>query len=54
VRYCYTGNYLDPAADLQSGPVLLLPHVETYKISEDFDVPELQREYCVLYEADVY
>ncbi|KAL1800274.1 hypothetical protein ACET3X_000616 [Alternaria dauci] len=40
LRYCYTGSYLPPQAEY--GPILLLPHVETYKIAEDFDVPELQ------------
>lgn len=40
LRYCYTGSYLPPQAEY--GPILLLPHVETYKIAEDFDVAELQ------------
>ncbi|EMD60989.1 hypothetical protein GGP41_009918 [Bipolaris sorokiniana] len=40
LRYCYTGSYLPPTAD--DGPPLLLPHVEVYKMAEDFDVPELQ------------
>jgi len=41
LRYCYTGTYLPP--DAESGPVSLLPHVETYKIAEDFDMTGLQR-----------
>lgn len=40
LRYCYTGSYLPPNADY--GPNLLLPHVEMYKMAEDFDSPELQ------------
>ncbi len=40
VRYCYTGNYLPPDADYE--PILLLPHVEIYKMATDFDVPALQ------------
>ena len=40
LRYCYTGSYLPPQAEY--GPILLLPHIETYKIAEDFDVAELQ------------
>ncbi|KAJ4382011.1 hypothetical protein N0V86_002337 [Didymella sp. IMI 355093] len=39
-RYCYTGSYLADEPDGDS--VLLLQHAETYKIAEDFDVPELQ------------
>jgi hypothetical protein len=37
LRYCYTGDYLPPHAEYP-----ILPHAETYKIAEDFDVPELQ------------
>ena len=40
VRYCYTGTYLANEPDGES--VQLLQHAETYKIAEDFDVPELQ------------
>ncbi|KAH7077706.1 hypothetical protein BKA63DRAFT_270641 [Paraphoma chrysanthemicola] len=40
LRYCYTGSYLPPGAEY--APILLLPHAETYKLAEDFDVPELQ------------
>jgi len=40
LRFCYTGSYLPPRADYD--PVSFLPHAETYKIAEDFDVPELQ------------
>ncbi|USP73859.1 uncharacterized protein yc1106_01133 [Curvularia clavata] len=40
LRYCYTGSYLSPALD--DGLPLLLPHVEIYKMAEDFDIPELQ------------
>ncbi|KAF3051027.1 hypothetical protein E8E11_007476 [Didymella keratinophila] len=40
VRYCYTGSYLAGEPDEDS--ILLLQHAETYKIAEDFDVPELQ------------
>ena len=40
LRYCYTGGYL--SADVESSPILLLPHAEVYKLAEDFDVPELQ------------
>lgn len=40
VRYCYTGNYL-PACT-EDIPGLLLLHAQTYKLAEDFDVPELQ------------
>lgn len=40
VRYCYTGTYLAEEPDGES--VRLLQHAETYKIAEDFDVPELQ------------
>jgi hypothetical protein len=40
VRYCYTGSYLEIEPDGES--VRLLQHAETYKIAEDFDVPELQ------------
>lgn len=40
LRYCYTGNYLPPTLD--DGLPLLLPHVEMYKMAEDFDIPELQ------------
>ncbi|KAL6711155.1 hypothetical protein ACN47E_005686 [Coniothyrium glycines] len=40
LRYCYTGNYL-PACDDDTSSLLLL-HAETFKIAEDFDVPELQ------------
>ncbi|KAJ4343661.1 hypothetical protein N0V95_006600 [Ascochyta clinopodiicola] len=39
-RYCYTGSYL--ASEPDGDTILLLPHAETYKIAEDFDVPELQ------------
>jgi hypothetical protein len=39
-RYCYTGSYL--ATEPDGDTVLLLQHAETYKIAEDFDVPELQ------------
>ncbi|KAF2633564.1 hypothetical protein BU25DRAFT_427064 [Macroventuria anomochaeta] len=39
-RYCYTGSYL--AGELDGESILLLEHAETYKIAEDFDVPELQ------------
>lgn len=39
-RYCYTGSYLANEPDGDS--ILLLHHAETYKIAEDFDVPELQ------------
>ncbi|KAF9696925.1 hypothetical protein EKO04_004975 [Ascochyta lentis] len=39
-RYCYTGSYL--ANEPDGDTILLLPHAETYKIAEDFDVPELQ------------
>ena len=39
-RYCYTGSYLAGEPDDES--ILLLQHAETYKIAEDFDVPELQ------------
>lgn len=39
-RYCYTGSYLAGEPDGES--ILLLQHAETYKIAEDFDVPELQ------------
>jgi hypothetical protein len=40
LRYCYTGSYLYPGAE--HAPILLLLHAETYKMAEDFDVPELQ------------
>jgi hypothetical protein len=40
VRYCYTGSYCVPNAEFE--PILILPHAETYKIAEDFDVPGLQ------------
>ncbi|KAL1648997.1 hypothetical protein SLS61_006519 [Didymella pomorum] len=40
VRYCYTGSYL--ASEPDGDSILLLQHAETYKIAEDFDVPELQ------------
>lgn len=40
VRYCYTGSYLAGEPEVDS--VQLLQHAETYKIAEDFDVPELQ------------
>ncbi|RAR07429.1 hypothetical protein DDE83_006474 [Stemphylium lycopersici] len=40
LRYCYTGSYLPPNADY--GPVLLLPHVEVYKLAENLDIPQLQ------------
>lgn len=40
VRYCYTSSYLVGEPDGDS--ILLLQHAETYKIAEDFDVPELQ------------
>ncbi|KAF1836238.1 hypothetical protein BDW02DRAFT_521639 [Decorospora gaudefroyi] len=40
LRYCYTGSYLP--VDAGHGPILLLPHAQTYKISEDFQVPKLQ------------
>ncbi|KAH6616880.1 hypothetical protein C7974DRAFT_53721 [Boeremia exigua] len=39
-RYCYTGSYL--AAEPGGETIMLLQHAETYKIAEDFDVPELQ------------
>ncbi|KAF1933022.1 uncharacterized protein M421DRAFT_255126 [Didymella exigua CBS 183.55] len=39
-RYCYTGSYLADEPDGDS--ILLLQHAETYKIAEDFDVPELE------------
>ena len=39
-RYCHTGSYLANEPDENS--ILLLQHAETYKIAEDFDVPELQ------------
>lgn len=39
-RYCYTGNYL--AGEPDGDTIFLLQHAETYKIAEDFDVPELQ------------
>ncbi|KAF1947859.1 hypothetical protein EJ02DRAFT_499002 [Clathrospora elynae] len=40
LRYCYTDGYLPTSAE--TGPPLLLQHVETYKIAEDLHVPELQ------------
>ncbi|KAI4955186.1 hypothetical protein J4E91_001044 [Alternaria rosae] len=40
LRFCYTGSYIPPRAEYD--PVSFLPHAETYKIAEDFDVPELQ------------
>lgn len=40
LRYCYTGSYCVANAEFE--PILLLPHAETYKIAEDFDVPALQ------------
>jgi hypothetical protein len=40
LRYCYTGSYLSQDADC--GPILLLPHVQMFRVAEDFDVPELQ------------
>lgn len=39
-RYCYTGSYL--AAEPDGESIVLLQHAETYKIAEDYDVPELQ------------
>lgn len=39
-RYCYTGSCL--VAEPDGDSILLLQHAETYKIAEDFDVPELQ------------
>ncbi|KAH7380090.1 hypothetical protein BKA66DRAFT_420212 [Pyrenochaeta sp. MPI-SDFR-AT-0127] len=41
VRYCYTGSYLS-AEEAEYAPILLLPHAETYKLAEDFNVPALQ------------
>lgn len=42
LQFCYTDNYVPSGLDADDAPILLLLHVEVYKMAMDFDIPALQ------------